>query len=101
MINRIFNAVPSYEVILMTTNPTTEGSPRPNLATYYQVYREVAKYRNLFLIDLELVWRKVLEEGVDVFEAFVPDGLHPSPYGCEKVITPALFVALGLNTNDQ
>jgi acyl-CoA thioesterase-1 len=96
MVDRVLAANPDCEIILMTTNPTTAGSPRPRLSEYYQVYRDVARERQLLLIDLEPNWRKVLETDEQAFERFVPDGVHPSESGCRKVITPAILAALDL-----
>ena len=97
MIARVLVAETECELILMTTNPTTDGSPRPRLSEYYQVYRDTAHECELLLIDVEPVWKHLLTEDREIFNRYVPDGVHPSAAGCEKVVTPIVLAALGLN----
>jgi hypothetical protein len=54
----------------MTTNPTTAGSPRPRLPEYYQVFRAVARERDLLLVDIEPVWKQkqILQTDQEYFE---------------------------------
>ncbi len=98
MIERIQKANPHCDVILMTMNPSKylDGKDRPQTADYYQLYREVAKDRHLTLIDHYVNWKKILDQDEALFMKYVPDGLHPGPEGCQKVITPAILEALGV-----
>jgi acyl-CoA thioesterase-1 len=95
MIDRILKAQPRCQVILMTMDPPVgvHLERRPKIEDYYEMYREVAKQRKLLLVDHELNWRKVDKS---TFNKYVPDGIHPSPLGCEKVILPQLLKSLGL-----
>ncbi|NQU11689.1 SGNH/GDSL hydrolase family protein [bacterium] len=99
MIERIQQANPNCEVILMTMNPSKylDGQDRPKTADYYQMYREVAKERHLMLIDHYVRWKKILDADEALFMRYVPDGLHPGTEGCAKVITPGMLEALGIS----
>ena len=99
MINRIQKARPACEIILMTMNPPVgvHLERRPKIEDYYAVYREVAKRRGLRLIDHEPNWQKVLKDGEAEFKKLVPDGIHPSALGCEKIILPELLRSLGMD----
>lgn len=99
MIDRILKHNPECEIILMTTNSVAgkAAEVRPHLEDYYQVYRDVAKERGLLLVDHYPTWKKLLEEDRATYDKYVPDGLHPAPLGCQKVITPAILQAMGFN----
>ena len=58
---------------------------RPNINAYYQMYRDVAKERKLLLIDHHPNWIKILESDKELFDRYVPDGIHPGPGGEEPV----------------
>jgi len=98
MIDRILKWKPSCEVIPMTMNPPVgihlERGPR--IIDYYQIYRNVAKDRNLLLIDHYPQWEHILDTDRDLFDRYVPDGLHPWVEGCRHVITPMILKELGL-----
>lgn len=98
MIDRILAARADTEIILMTMNPAIgrHRENRPQLDAYYQMYREVAKERNLRLIDHHANWSPMLARDAALFSRYVPDGIHPNAEGCAKVITPAILEALGL-----
>ena len=98
MIERIQKARPACEIILMTMNPPigVHLERRPKIDDYYAVYREVAKRRGLRLIDHHANWQKLLNEDEATFKKYVPDGIHPSALGCEKIILPELLRALGI-----
>lgn len=98
MINAILQQNPQAEIILQTMNgvwnsPTGSNSSatlRPNLAAYYQMYREVAAARGLLLIDHQPDWARLQNEAPATFQSYVPDGVHPSATGCSKVTLPLL-----------
>jgi hypothetical protein len=90
MIDGIHAHNPSTEVVLLTMNVCIGplGECRRNLADYYQVYRDVAADRDAPLLDLEPVWRNLLEKDPRRFDQLVPDGVHPNQQACDEVITP-------------
>jgi acyl-CoA thioesterase I len=96
MIVRIREKLPRCRVILLTMNPASGsgGKARPALDACYDNYREVAKAQRLALIDLNAVWKRLLEEDPATYNKYIPDGVHPSPEGTEKVIIPELERAL-------
>ncbi|MBX3433654.1 MAG: hypothetical protein KF847_10070 [Pirellulales bacterium] len=105
MIDSIQSARPSAEVILQTMNPTWNApngngsaTKRPQLATYYQGYRDFAAERGLLLVDNNLVWQKVQANTPDVFRAYVADGTHPNAAGYSTATTPAILWNLGAGT---
>ncbi|MFP6583890.1 MAG: SGNH/GDSL hydrolase family protein [Candidatus Hydrogenedentota bacterium] len=98
MINGIQQWNPRCEIILMTMNPPIEVhlERRPDYEEYYEMYRDVAKERDLLLIDHQRRWEKILRRKPELFDRYVPDGIHPGPEGCSEVITPAILKALGV-----
>jgi lysophospholipase L1-like esterase len=98
MIDRILKSNPRCEIVLMVMNPPIKVhlERRPRIKDYYQMYREVAKQRQLPLIDHYPAWERILREDPGLFDRYVPDGIHPGPQGCEAVITPAIIRALGI-----
>ena len=98
MIARIRSANQYAEIILMTMNPPVGESleRRPHLQEYYQMVREVAKEMKLRLIDHDRHWQSLLENDRELFDQYVPDGLHPGSTGCQQVITPEILKSLGV-----
>jgi acyl-CoA thioesterase-1 len=98
MIERILKANSHCEIILMVMNPAigVHLERRPNLKDYYQMYRDMAKTRKLLLIDHYPNWEKILNSDADLFNNYVPDGIHPNAEGCEMVITPEINKTLGI-----
>jgi lysophospholipase L1-like esterase len=96
MIERILKANPKCEIILMAMNPPigVHLERRPKIKDYYEMYRNVAKDRKLLLIDHYPKWEKILNEDPDLFNKYVPDGIHPGTEGCKVVITPNITKAL-------
>jgi lysophospholipase L1-like esterase len=98
MIDAILAQNPQAEIILQTMN-TVWNSPsgsnqsatlRPNLAAYYEMYRSVAAARGLMLIDHQPNWAALQQGDLAVFQAWVPDGVHPVAQGLGKVVLPLL-----------
>ena len=98
MMNRLLKSNPDCEIILMTMNPPVShhGARRPNIAAYYQMYRDVARERGFQLIDHYPVWEKLLNEDPGLFMSYVMDGIHPVREGALAVILPTLIRDLGL-----
>lgn len=101
MIDRIKKALPGTEIILQTMNPSWDapngnrsGSIRPELPSYYEVYRKVAAERGLLLVDHNKNWLKIREEDEELFKTYVKDGVHPTKEASVKVTFPALKAAL-------
>jgi acyl-CoA thioesterase-1 len=101
MIDRILAGDPDREIILMTMNPAWDppgqfpaGSARPNLAQYYQGYRDVAGERDLLLIDHNLNWLQLRDHHPTLFEQYIPDGVHPTPEALMQIVTPEIIRAL-------
>lgn len=98
MIDRLLEAQPNCEIILMVMNPPVAfpARQRPNLVAYNQMYRDVARERELQLIDHFPVWEKLLAEDPGRFLQYVPDAIHPVREGALNVILPTMIEALGL-----
>ena len=101
MIDHILAGHPDREIILMTMNPAWDppgqfgaGSARPNLAQYYQGYRDVAAQRGLLLIDHFINWVQIQYTNPNLFEQYVPDGVHPTAEALQQVVTPQIIASL-------
>ncbi|MBP1964911.1 SGNH/GDSL hydrolase family protein [Paenibacillus aceris] len=83
MIDSILEINPWCDIVLMTMNPPVGGSldVRPIFNDYYDVYRSVAKERQLSLIDHFAAWHSILNEDPDQFHRWVPDSIHPIAEG--------------------
>ncbi|GAA5126367.1 FAD-dependent oxidoreductase [Luteolibacter yonseiensis] len=98
MIQAIQQQNPQVEIILQTMNtvwnsPTgsnQSASLRPNLAAYYEMYRDVAAGRGLLLIDHQANWAALQGRSPATFQSYVQDGVHPNAEGCAKVTLPLL-----------
>lgn len=101
MIDRILRQCPHGEIILMTMTPGDRYPPghfshRLDVATYYAMYRDVAKARGCLLVDLYPVWLALAQGDKAKYLAYVPDTVHPTAEGCEKIVTPAVLDVLGM-----
>ncbi|SDP78973.1 acyl-CoA thioesterase-1 [Mucilaginibacter sp. OK268] len=96
MIDRIKLFNPNCEIILQTMDIALDkhATDRPDLNTYYDLYREVAKKRKLLLIDHYPHWKAILDKGKEEYLKYVPDGLHPDAEGARKVIAPYVIEKL-------
>ena len=106
MIDSILGQNPDCEIILQTMNPAWDapngnqsGSKRPNLATYYQGYRDVAQTRGLAIVDNNTIWEKLRSNQLSAFNSYVSDGVHPNAAGYAHLVTPALRHVLGANND--
>jgi len=101
MIDSIRKTNPQCEIILMTMTPGNgfpEGhrSYRKGIEGYYEMYRSVAKARNLTLIDHYPNWKALETRDKELFLKYVPDTIHPTAEGCSKMVTPVILAALGI-----
>ena len=102
MIDAIRAARPDCEIILQTMNPAwnapngnQSGSIRPNIATYYQGYRDVAADRGLTIVDNYTVWNVLRANEQSRFESYIADGTHPNSSGYQQLVTSAIRSLLG------
>ncbi len=102
MIDRILKANPQCEIILMTMTPGDKypaghKSYRKAIEKQSEMYRAVAKEHGFILIDHYPNWKALQSKDRKLFDEYVPDTIHPTDEGCEKVVTPVVFAALGIN----
>ena len=98
MIDSIRGQNPRAEIILQTMNAVwdspagsnTSATLRPNLPAYYQMYRDVAAERGLLLVDHYPNWLALQASNQALFEADVPDGVHPIAAGTQLITMPTL-----------
>ena len=98
MIDAIQAQNPEVEIILQTMNSvwnSPSGSNqsatlRPNLAAYYQMYRDVATARDLMLIDHHPNWVALQTNDPATFQSYIADGVHPNAEGIGKITFPLL-----------
>ncbi len=98
MIEAIQAQNPTAEIILQTMNTVwnspagsnTSATLRPNLAAYYQMYRDVAAARALMVIDHHPNWAALQQADPALFQSYIPDGVHPGALGITKVVSPLL-----------
>ena len=105
MIDSILGQNPYAQVILQTMNPSWDApngngsaTKRPQLARYYQGYREVAADRGLLVVDHNAAWVKLQQNAAAHFHAYVADGTHPNAAGYAQLVTPAILWNLGADT---
>lgn len=96
MIDRIKLLNPNCEIILQTMDVALDkhAAERPELNSYYDLYRQIAKKRKLLLIDHYPHWKAILDKGKEEYLKYVPDGLHPDPDGARKIIAPYVLEKL-------
>ena len=101
MVDRILAANPATEIILQTMNSVMDhatlgvhATDRPQVAAYYQGYREVAKARGLLLVDHYPNWLKIMTDDLPLFDRLVPDRIHPQVPGLQQVLLPELKATL-------
>ncbi len=99
MIDRLTEHNPECILILMTMNHPLNShlADRPEIALYYQIYRETAAEKKIPLIDFYPVWLQSLEDDPEKYRSFFPDGIHTSFSGCSEIITPEILRILGVS----
>lgn len=80
----------SVDIIVQTMNNDPSSSNRPNLASYYQGYRDVAAANGLLLIDNYPNWVNLYNSDPATWHSYVPDGIHPIALGSQNVIIPEI-----------
>lgn len=87
---RIREEVPRSKVMLMTMSPVfgVRSWFRPRLAHYYAMYRELAKNKDVVLVDIVNGWNKFFVISGD--EEF-PDGLHPRQSLASRIVLPEVL----------
>lgn len=98
MIDRIFTNRADTEIILQTMNPAwdspggsgTSATVRASLPDCYQTYRDVATARGVLLVDHYPNWKTLQLTNPALFQAYVPDGVHPVAAGTAAVTLPLL-----------
>jgi lysophospholipase L1-like esterase len=105
MIDSILAQNSHAQIILQTMNPSWDApngngsaTKRPQLAQYYQGYREVAADRGLLLVDHNAAWVKLQQNAPTQFQTYVADGTHPNAAGYAQLVTPAIRWNLGVDT---
>lgn len=80
-------------VYLATMSPAWGVSAwiRPGQDRYHALYRDLARHYDTGLIDTIPNWRALPD---DLRMALVPDGLHPTGRGMERITVPAFKAAL-------
>lgn len=104
MLDRVAADFPDCSVVLIVTNHVIGAGAevRPALADYYAEVRLVGAERGLLVIDEEPAWRLLHEQAPDVFDVLVPDGLHPTYAGHDRMNRPLILDALeGIETDRE
>ena len=96
MINAIYEVNPDCEIVIMTMDIPLDGhfTARPEFEQYYDVYREVAAETGVILVDNHAAWKELLDESEEGYRNLVPDGIHPSQAGHERVTLSAILDVL-------
>ena len=86
MVKALRQQNPHVDIIVQTMNPAWDsttntakkyGSDRPELESYYDVYRTYATKNHLPLADHYPNWAKIKKDDPQRFEKEVADGIHP------------------------
>lgn len=101
MLDMLRAAHPAAVPVLQIMNPVIDrpvghDGHRPALADYEALWREVARGRQLTLVDHGPAWAGLLTHDESAFRRAVPDGLHPTLAGYEQLMLPTLRSAIGL-----
>ena len=98
IIDSVLAQNPECEVVLQTMNSVwnspsgsnASATLRPDLAEFYQMYRETAADRDLLLIDHHPNWVALQQDDLPAFQAAIPDGVHPSGAALDLYMVPYL-----------
>jgi len=93
---------PNVEIVLMTMN-NVDGDwipLRPDLANYYQGYRDVASTRGLILIDHYPNWLDLYNTDRATWDSYVPDDIHPTTAAAAAIIQPEIEAQLNTPPGD-
>ena len=89
----------NVEIIVQTMNNcvNAHAEQRPELAAYYQGYREIAlANKGVLFIDTYQKWLDLYNSQPDHanWNRYVPDGIHPNAEGAKGIIVPSVQQAL-------
>jgi len=89
----------NVEIVVQTMSNcvNAHAEQRPELAQYYQAYREVAQAnQGVLFIDTYQKWLDLYNSQPDhaTWNSYVPDGIHPNAQGAKAIIVPSVQQAL-------
>lgn len=99
MVKALRQQNPQVDLILQTMNPAWDspsnpakkyGTDRPELESYYDVYRSYAKTNHLPLADHYPNWAKIKKDDPQRYEKSVTDGIHPNSGPSLEVTWPTI-----------
>jgi acyl-CoA thioesterase I len=103
MIDQVLASGSKTEVVAQTMNNCLPGSAKeqkvPQLAAYYQGYRDVistyyASNPRVVLVDNYPQWVDLYQTDSATWNSYVPDGLHPNDSGAAAIIMPDIQATL-------
>jgi acyl-CoA thioesterase I len=103
MVDQILASGPKTEVVVQTMNNCRPGSvheqDRPQLVAYYQGYRDaISTYyacnARVVLVDNHPSWVNLYQTNPTLWNAYVPDGIHPLANGTAAITIPNIKAAL-------
>lgn len=97
IIGGIRSANPDAAIVLQTMNVGWDApngnrslSVRPQLERFNDNYRTIAREQGLPLLDHYAAWKKLKDEQPGTFQAYVPDGSHPTEEASLAITWPAI-----------
>ncbi|MEK7951476.1 SGNH/GDSL hydrolase family protein [Luteolibacter soli] len=99
MVQALRKQNPEINLILQTMNPAWDspsnpakkyGTDRPELESYYDVYRSYAQKNHLPLADHYPNWAKIKKDDPQRYEKNVADGIHPQSEPSLAVTWPTI-----------
>jgi acyl-CoA thioesterase-1 len=101
MIDQFVTQNPDVILVLQTMNvvaaDSSPFSPRPDLANYYQVVRDVAAERGAILVDHYPNWLELFTNDPNTWESYMTDAVHPNALGQSTVLLPELRAVFGIS----
>lgn len=85
----------TVDIVIQTMSNDPLSGLRPNLVTYEEGYRQVAKANGLLLIDHYPTWVNLYNNDPATWLNYVPDHVHPGPLGTQNIILPEIQQSLG------
>lgn len=97
IVGLIQESLPGCKVFLMTMNPRSGDAQQLALQrNYYRIYHALSDSLGVGLVDINNAWLRLRNSDIARYISYIPDGCHPTPAGCEAVVTPAILSALGV-----